>query len=73
LAHFHLLALLLVLSRAWASWYPSISLVPQALAACLLGIGIALIFVQALNYLLDSYLMHANSAIAANAFYEIFL
>jgi len=29
-----------------------------------------MIFIQGLNYIIDVYLMHANSAIAANAFFR---
>jgi len=58
----------------WWSWtsYPTISWVPQALAGIPLGTGILLIFLQTINYLIDAYLMHANSAIAANTFMRSF-
>jgi MFS transporter, DHA1 family, multidrug resistance protein len=58
----------------WFAWtsYPTISWVPQVLAGIPLGAGIVLIFVQVLNYLIDAYLMHANSAIAANTFMRSF-
>ena len=58
----------------WFSWtsYPTISWVPQVLAGVPLGAGIVLIFLQVRNYLIDAYLMHANSAIAANTFMRSF-
>ena len=56
---------------AWAS-YPTISWVPQVLAGWPLGAGIVLIFLQVINYLIDAYLMHANSAIAANTLLRSF-
>jgi len=56
---------------AWTS-YPTISWVPQVLSGIPLGIGFVLIFLQTINYLIDAYLMHANSAIAANTFMRSF-
>jgi MFS transporter, DHA1 family, multidrug resistance protein len=58
----------------WWSWtsYPTISWVPQVIAGVPLGTGIVLIFLQTINYLIDAYLMHANSAIAANTFMRSF-
>jgi MFS transporter, DHA1 family, multidrug resistance protein len=58
----------------WFSWtsYPTISWVPQVIATVPLGSGILLIFLQTINYLIDAYLMHANSAIAANTFMRSF-
>jgi DHA1 family multidrug resistance protein-like MFS transporter len=58
----------------WWSWtsYPTISWVPQVLAGIPLGTGIVVIFLQTINYLIDAYLMHANSAIAANTFMRSF-
>lgn len=56
---------------AWSS-YPTISWVPQVLAGLPLGAGIVLIFLQVINYLIDAYLIHANSAIAANTFMRSF-
>lgn len=59
----------------WWSWtsYPTISWVPQVIAGWPLGAGIVLIFLQAINYLIDAYLIHANSAIAANTFMRSFV
>jgi len=58
----------------WWSWtsYPTISWVPQVIAGWPLGAGIVLIFLQVINYLIDAYLMHANSAIAANTLMRSF-
>jgi MFS family permease len=58
----------------WWSWtsYPTISWVPQVIAGWPLGAGIVLIFLQVINYLIDAYLIHANSAIAANTFMRSF-
>jgi MFS family permease len=58
----------------WWSWtsYPTISWVPQVIAGWPLGAGIVLIFLQTINYLIDAYLMHANSAIAANTLMRSF-
>jgi multidrug resistance protein len=58
----------------WFAWtsYPTISWVPQVLAGIPLGAGIVLIFLQVINYLIDAYLMYANSAIAANTFMRSF-
>lgn len=52
----------------WFAWTsnPSIIWVPQVLAGIPIGAGVLMIFMQGLNYLIDVYMMHANSAIAAN-------
>lgn len=53
----------------WLSWtgnYPSISWAAPTMSGLLTGAGIMTIFLQALNYLIDAYLMVAASAIAAN-------
>ena len=54
----------------WFGWTssPNISWVPQVLAGIPLGAGVLMIFMQGLNYIIDCYLMNANSAIAANSF-----
>jgi len=52
----------------WFAWTsnPAVSWVPQVLAGIPIGAGVLMIFMQGLNYLIDVYMMHANSAIAAN-------
>ncbi|MCJ1478148.1 hypothetical protein MMC13_006824 [Lambiella insularis] len=52
----------------WFAWTssPEISWVPQVLAGIPIGAGIMIIFMQGLNYIIDVYLMYANSALAAN-------
>ncbi|OKL58194.1 hypothetical protein UA08_06654 [Talaromyces atroroseus] len=52
----------------WFGWTSNkdIIWVPQALSAIPIGFGILIIFMQGLNYIIDVYLMFANSGIAAN-------
>jgi MFS transporter, DHA1 family, multidrug resistance protein len=52
----------------WFGWTssPQVSWVPQVFAGVPIGAGILVIFMQGLNYLIDTYLIFANSAIAAN-------
>lgn len=52
----------------WFAWTssPHITWVPQVLAGIPIGWGILMIFLQGLNYIIDVYMWHANSAIAAN-------
>ncbi|KAH8429433.1 MFS transporter [Aspergillus melleus] len=52
----------------WFGWTSdrNISWVPQVIAGVPIGMGILVIFMQGLNYIIDVYLMFANSAIAAN-------
>ena len=54
----------------WFAWTssPNITWVPQTLAGIPIGWGILMIFLQGLNYIIDVYMWHANSAIAANTF-----
>ena len=61
-------AFLLPIGLFWFAWTsdPSVSWVPQVLAGIPIGAGVLLIFLQGLSYVIDVYLMHANSAIAAN-------
>lgn len=51
---------------AWTGEYNSVHWIASALAGVFLASSILLIFVAYLNYLTDSYLMYAASAIAAN-------
>ncbi|KAE8349989.1 major facilitator superfamily domain-containing protein [Aspergillus coremiiformis] len=52
----------------WFGWTsnPNISWVPQVISGIPIGMGILVIFMQGLNYIIDVYMMFANSAIAAN-------
>ncbi|THC99977.1 hypothetical protein EYZ11_000556 [Aspergillus tanneri] len=52
----------------WFGWTSSrhVSWVPQVIAGIPIGMGILVIFMQGLNYIIDVYMMFANSAIAAN-------
>jgi DHA1 family multidrug resistance protein-like MFS transporter len=54
----------------WFAWTssPHITWVPQVLAGIPIGAGVLMIFLQGLNYIIDVYLMNANSAIAGNTF-----
>ena len=61
-------AFLLPIGLFWFAWTsnPHISWVPQVLAGIPIGAGVLLIFLQGMSYIIDVYLMHANSALAAN-------
>lgn len=61
-------SLLLPIGLFWFAWTsdPNITWVPQVLAGIPIGCGIIMIFLQGLSYLIDVYLMYANSALAAN-------
>lgn len=61
-------AFLLPAGLFWFAWTsnPHITWVPQVIAGIPIGMGVFLIFLQGLSYIIDVYLMHANSAIAAN-------
>ena len=63
-------AFLLPVGLFWFAWTssPHISWVPQVLAGIPIGTGIMMIFLQGLAYIIDCYLMFANSAIAGNTF-----
>jgi len=50
----------------WTGYTPDIHWAVPACSGILIGFGLLSIFLQALNYLVDSYLMFAASAIAAN-------
>ena len=52
----------------WFGWTsnPHVHWAPQVIAGVPIGMGILVIFMQGLNYIIDVYLMFANSAIAAN-------
>ena len=52
---------------AWTS-SPHITWVPQVIAGVPIGFGLIIIFLQGINYIVDVYLIYANSALAANTF-----
>ncbi|KAF1970260.1 major facilitator superfamily [Bimuria novae-zelandiae CBS 107.79] len=52
----------------WTGYKESIHWIVPSLSGLLIGFGLLSIFLQALNYLVDAYLMFAASAIAANTF-----
>lgn len=61
-------SVLLPIGLFWFGWTssPHVSWVPQVIAGVPIGMGILVIFMQGLNYIIDVYMMYANSAIAAN-------
>jgi hypothetical protein len=61
-------SILLPIGLFWFGWTSNknISWVPQVIAGVPIGAGILVIFMQGLNYIIDVYLMYANSAIAGN-------
>lgn len=60
----------MVIGLFWFAWtsFPSISAWPQIISGVFIGNGIIMVFMPAVLYLVDVYLLHANSALAANAF-----
>ncbi|KAI4254209.1 MAG: hypothetical protein LQ352_003227 [Teloschistes flavicans] len=52
----------------WSGYQASTHWIVPTLSGLLTGFGLLAIFLQSLNYLVDSYLMFAASAIAANTF-----
>jgi DHA1 family multidrug resistance protein-like MFS transporter len=52
----------------WSGYRRDIHWIVPTLSGLLTGFGLASIFLQALNYLVDAYLMFAASAIAGNTF-----
>ncbi|KAK6439152.1 hypothetical protein LTR95_004645 [Oleoguttula sp. CCFEE 5521] len=51
---------------AWTGYQGTIHWIVPTLSGVLIGFGIYTVFLQLLNYIIDSYLMFAASAIAAN-------
>ncbi|KAI1924050.1 hypothetical protein LOZ64_000792 [Ophidiomyces ophidiicola] len=51
----------------WSGYKESIHWIVPTLSGILTGFGLLVIFLQALNYIIDAYLLFAASAIAANA------
>ncbi|OTB03413.1 hypothetical protein M426DRAFT_321787 [Hypoxylon sp. CI-4A] len=52
----------------WSGYKPDVHWIVPAVSGIMSGFGLMAIFLQALNYLVDAYLMFAASAIAANTF-----
>lgn len=54
----------------WFAWTsdPNITPWPQIIAGIPIGAGIQMIFLQGLVYIIDVYMMNANSALSANTF-----
>jgi hypothetical protein len=61
-------SVLLHVGLFWFGWTssPQISWIPRVIAGVPIGAGILVIFMQGLNYIIDVYMMFANSAIAAS-------
>ncbi|KAJ5220680.1 uncharacterized protein N7469_009567 [Penicillium citrinum] len=61
-------SILLPVGLFWFGWTssPNVHWAPQVIAGIPIGMGILVIFMQGLNYIIDVYMMYANSAIAAN-------
>lgn len=69
-------AVLFPIGLFWFGWtgnYSSINWAVPTLSGLLTGAGILTIFLQALNYLIDAYLVVAASSIAANTFLRSFV
>ncbi|KAK1087345.1 hypothetical protein LTR48_002675 [Friedmanniomyces endolithicus] len=47
--------------------------IPQIISGAPVGMGIVLIFLQGINYIIDVYMMHSNSAIAGNTVIRSFV
>lgn len=60
---------LLPIGLFWFAWTssPTITWVPQVLSGILIGCGIFLVFLPSQIYIIDVYLLNANSALAATA------
>lgn len=61
-------SIVLPIGLFWFGWTssPHVHWAPQVIAGAPIGFSILIIFMQGMNYLVDVYLMFANSAIAAN-------
>lgn len=68
-------AILLPVGLFWFAWtsHPGTSWVPQAISGIFIGAGIILIFMSGVVYMVDVYLVNANSAIAINTFIRSFV
>jgi DHA1 family multidrug resistance protein-like MFS transporter len=67
-------AILLPIGLFWFAWTsnPNINYWPQVISGVFIGWGILMIFLQGLNYIIDVYMWHANSGIAANTLIRSF-
>lgn len=67
-------AFLLPIGLFWFAWTssPHITWVPQVIAGIPIGAGVLMIFLQGISYIIDVYLMYANSAIAGNTLIRSF-
>ncbi|KAL2045924.1 hypothetical protein ABVK25_011945 [Lepraria finkii] len=63
-------AILLPIGLFWFAWTssPSVHWVAQVLAGIPIGVAVELILLQGMSYIIDVYLMFANSALAGNTF-----
>jgi MFS transporter, DHA1 family, multidrug resistance protein len=63
-------SILLPVGLFWFAWTsdPDISWVPQVISGLFTGMGIFLVFLPGQIYIVDVYLLNANSALAATAF-----
>lgn len=63
-------AALLPIGLFWFAWSsnPDIHWAPQVISGVVIGAGNIVIFFQGINYIIDCYLMYANSALAGNTF-----
>ncbi|OAQ65329.2 MFS multidrug transporter [Pochonia chlamydosporia 170] len=52
----------------WAGYRSQVHWIVPTIGGAVAGFGISMVFLQAFNYLIDSYLMLAASALAANTF-----
>lgn len=61
--------IILPIGLFWFAWTsnPAITPWPQIISGVPIGVGLLLIFLQGVNYIVDCYLMNANSALAANS------
>ncbi|CAI5756772.1 unnamed protein product [Candida verbasci] len=53
---------------AWSGDYPAVHWIVPCIGACFVGCGLISIFLPTMNYIIDSYLYIAASALAANTF-----
>lgn len=62
-------SVMLPVALFWFAWTssPSISWVPQVISGVFIGMGIMLVFLPSQMYIIDVYLLNANSALAASS------
>ena len=65
-----LASILLPVGLFWFAWTssPALNFWPQVISGIFIGMGIAGVLASSISYLVDVYLLNANSALAANAF-----